>query len=182
MKYSNYLEHVKQEGIRAHFCCSIRRADHFELFSFGNSDPNADPDFINGGFINYFLSAKNRLRDFVSDFKEEADALIDEANSHAIITGESIEAPRISGSSIAEESYLPSPARIQTVIRLMYDAQVTKAEALCLAYSLQGYSCKLMAKEVDCSYRTIEKHMENIHYKLNAKTIREVVIKLLNEV
>ena len=58
-------------------------------------------------------------------------------------------------------------------------SNLTRRESECLELILNGKSTKEIAKILDISYRTVEKHQESIKTKYGCKTIHQLVSQLL---
>lgn len=52
---------------------------------------------------------------------------------------------------------------------------IPKREQQCLQFTIQGYTAKMIAKELGLSYRTIESYLDNLKTRLGANSRRELI-------
>jgi DNA-binding CsgD family transcriptional regulator len=57
--------------------------------------------------------------------------------------------------------------------------RLTKREQECLYYYIRGYTCKLVAKKLELSHRTVENYMENVKAKFDCHSKSELIIRAI---
>jgi len=58
--------------------------------------------------------------------------------------------------------------------------QITFQQAKCLQFAIQGMTAKKIANELGISFRTVERHFENLKHKLKVKSKVELIEKVIN--
>jgi two-component system nitrate/nitrite response regulator NarL len=58
---------------------------------------------------------------------------------------------------------------------------ITSQEARCLCLAARGMSSKKIAKELNISFKTVERHFENLRYKLKVRSRSELIEKIIYE-
>jgi DNA-binding CsgD family transcriptional regulator len=58
---------------------------------------------------------------------------------------------------------------------------ITSQEAKCLHLAARGMAAKKIAKELNISFKTVERHFENLRYKLNVRSRSELIEKIIQQ-
>lgn len=70
---------------------------------------------------------------------------------------------------------IPKDEQDNTMLRFKSDKQLTEKEAEVVKLLLQGYTYKMMARNLFITENTIKYHIKNIYQKLNIKSKMELI-------
>lgn len=139
--------------------------DAYEIFSFDTSDANI------------YRADKRLLLRFIFYFKQQARALIQQAEAEKIMVPTNL----ILTKEVPNEHKQKTLAYLNALhIKRYYlsgqyqNTYLTKKEASCVHWFFLGKSAKEIAKLEHCCAKTIEKHIENIKIKLNCRKLSEL--------
>lgn len=139
---------------------------HCDVYSFSSDDPkvNLCDAHVLQQFIFYF---KQRCRSLI--FEAEQDKFYVQRRDDIKTNLNIIDV----GSVINETTYFDIT---QYYLTGEYcNVYLTKKELICLQMVIRGLSAKLIAKELELSFRTVEKHLDNIKSKLGTKQIIDAI-------
>lgn len=160
----------KHCNIAHHFCIVRKNISDVEFFFFGSTPDNYQ---VNNIYVNHLDS----LEKFSTYFKERAEKILKTADAQRILLP----------SWMKDDTVLTSEKikNISIVNRKFFDVlyedeKFTNKEQELLPYIARGYSAKEIAKYMDISYRTVEKHIANIKTKSNCTNEKVLIAKLAN--
>lgn len=129
--------------------------DSVESFYFGFSTSEIDA-------LQFFVKKSHLLDMFNHYFMRSATEVLAAANNHRLIYPD----------NIIDTSFFENDE--ETAQGNFYNISLREKE--CLSYLKEGLSAKQIANSMNVSYRTIEKHFENIRYKTACHTQKELIL------
>lgn len=160
----HYVEDLSHQAIRdakdfgiLHPMMKIyRRQDYYEGFGFGTSSAEIES-------INFYTQHIEIMNQFQLHFKNVAQPLIIEAQKHFLDSEIHLEKKEDSLSYRSDTMFDTPFFWLENQKKAI---KISKQQHLCLKYLAHGFTSKGVAQKLNLSYRTIEKHLENIKQKL----------------
>jgi DNA-binding CsgD family transcriptional regulator len=140
----------------------IRNYNDYCEFIYFLSDP------LNYKVNNSYFNNINYFEKFVDYFKSKTNRLIMEYEKNKIIF------PLDFPDYILNKHALENETTIKELMEIF-----TEREKQCMKYLLKGFTYKMIARDIGISYRTVEKHFENIRLKFHAKNHSDLLVKIL---
>lgn len=171
---SNLYENILLDGLKKHFqlkeaiVLTDKHQDFVEIFDYASGGPAiyTHPECFFKRFATYFKSAAN--------------SLIHEALSNPITIHESVETnPRIIEKDYSQFIQETKPKRYYFVSE-SHEFYLTPMEIKCVQSRYQGNTNKCIARELDISPKTVNRHFENIQFKLRNNSIRHFIPQILS--
>jgi DNA-binding CsgD family transcriptional regulator len=140
-----------------------------------------------------YLNRINFLKRFIYYFKERAADLIVSLEKDKLSLGPNEIAPSTQSlatldamynefvRAIGEDKFCDFRLALNAFTEENHLQALTLRESECVMGLLAGKSAKVMGRELNISYRTVENHLEKIKQKLNVKTRLELLSKLSSE-
>lgn len=138
-----------------------KHADCDEIYNFATSANNRR-------IYDLYLNRSHLLEQFVNDFFQAGQKLIQlHESDHKEMHEPCLPTEQITASNLI---YLNGQS-----------FRLTQAESICLAYLLTGHSAKMTAIKLGNSYRTVQKHIENVRTKCHVQRCAELVSNMQNK-
>jgi DNA-binding CsgD family transcriptional regulator len=141
-----------------------KHADYCEFFIFG-ADKN------NKQIINFYINHLDLLRNFADYFLEQSHALIKSKEANLI------QIPLKSEEFENNYSQVMKPLTSNIFVSAKHSplSLLSEREISCLKGILAGKTAKIIARELNLSYRTIEYYIANLKKKTNSHTLYELL-------
>lgn len=183
-----YKKTFENLGMKNGITIVKKEKDFCEFYFFASSEKSP--------LINYFfLNNKELFESFTYYFKEKGKYMLQLAEKHKIIMPASSDDKTV----LHAQKYLDTIAnktanmkqelfadfKIDTLIKKCFGTrlertQLTHREYQCVSYLIHGHNAKQIARKLDVSTRTIEKHFEHLKEKTKTHSVLELVVKLLS--
>ncbi len=173
-----FMEALYNHNMWNGFCIFKRREQYIEAWAFA-SDRNFD------SLSDYYCKHLELMKSFIDDFsifleqiflKESKDNLAimkdyEVGKDYHIGEEEITINYKINKERIDQFMKLTEPKRKIAIVTDRGEEYLTKSELFCMNKLMKGLNTKEIAKLIPRSYRTIEKHIENIKKKLECRSI-----------
>lgn len=154
------LDYAAQHGIRHGITMIDRVDDGYEFFFFGST-------LIDGTMVNKYIPHLDMLEKFTIYFKEKASDLIKRAFEERLIIANKDLATQ--GGIIVES--IDRTAFLQDIMPL----KLTLRELECAKLLFKGYTAKMIANELNISFRTVEDYINKLKIKSGTTHKNELI-------
>lgn len=147
----------------------IKRKDVTHLYIFGSTRDNTK---IN----NFYIRNVDLLKRFILYFKDKGSSLISQAEKNRIYLPEKqiIDTSRLKQHQLSESDrkrfYKKTEIEKYYLLSEADDLYLTRKQAECVAYLVEGATAKQCAKALGISYRTVESYFNDIKNKISLVT------------